>query len=113
MPVIGPAIRVLSLLGRLDGSCRCGPRGEPDHSLHVIDDVGEADFGSGPGDADGADEQAHRPFLPGEDVLDRRAHCRFARVGASCTTRHPPALGLLLVDLRAHQTAGQKGLVRL
>lgn len=28
-------------------------------------------------DADGADEQAHRLLLPGEDVLDRRGHRRF------------------------------------
>jgi len=28
-------------------------------SLHVIDDIGHADFGSGPVDADGSDEQSH------------------------------------------------------
>jgi hypothetical protein len=31
--------------------------------------------------ADGADEQAYRPLLPGEDMLNRRAHRRLAGIG--------------------------------
>src|SRR5215472_9915225 len=56
----------LRILGSLaDRSCCCGLGAEPDHALHVIDEVCEADFGSRSGDADGADKQPHRPFLPG------------------------------------------------
>ena len=38
---------------RFSGSCRCGAGGEPDHSLHIVDEVGEADLGFGSGNADG------------------------------------------------------------
>ncbi len=61
---------------------RCCLPHQPAHSMHVVDEVGEADPGSRSSNADGADEQAHRPFLPREDVLDRRPHGRlraFAR----------------------------------
>jgi hypothetical protein len=30
-----------------------GLDGEPEHSLHVVEDIGQADFGSGASDADG------------------------------------------------------------
>ena len=32
---------------------------EPDQALHVVDQIGHANLGSGPRDADGADEQGH------------------------------------------------------
>ena len=69
---------------RCGGTCRSGwydPPGEPDYSLHVVEEIGETDLCSRPSEADGADEQTHRPFLAGEDVLDRRAHRRFAGIG--------------------------------
>ena len=52
---------------------------QPNHSLHVLNEIGEADLGSRPGNADRA-EQAHRPFLPSEDMLDRRTDRRFAGI---------------------------------
>ena len=68
---------------------------QPGQPLHVIGEIGEADLGSGAGEADGADEQSHRPFLPGEDMLDCRAHCRFAGVGPGGAARHRFALEFL------------------
>ena len=60
---------------------------EPDHSLHVEDEVGEADFGPRAGNTDGADEQAHRPFRraktcsTAERTADLRALARAVRRG--------------------------------
>ena len=58
--------------GGFAGLSRCSLLDQPDHSLHVVKEIGEADLRSRSGYADGADEQAHRAFLPREDVLDRR-----------------------------------------
>ena len=55
-------------------SAWCHPMGEPNHSLHIVQQVDEADFGCRTGQADGANEQAHGSLLAGEDVLDRRAY---------------------------------------
>src|SRR5690349_1144803 len=81
--------------------------GEPKRSLHVVDDIGQADLGSGAGNADGADKQAHRPFLAGEDMLDRGAHLGLSIVGAGDAPRHRLALRLLAMDLRAQETVGE------
>ena len=43
---------------------------QPGQAAHVVDQVGEADLGGRPGEADGAHEQAHPGLLLGEDVLD-------------------------------------------
>src|SRR5580658_7134648 len=94
-------------------SGRRGLRGEPEHSLHVVKDVGQADLGSGAGNADGADKQAHRPLLSGEDVLDRGAHLGLSIVGAGDAPRHWLALRLLAVDLRTQETVGEIFLVGL
>ena len=48
-----------------------------------------------------------------EDVLDRRTHRRFAGIGPGGAARHRLALGLLAVDLRAQETAGEELLVGL
>jgi hypothetical protein len=56
----------------LRGLSRCSRLDQPDHSLHVVNEISEADLRSRSGYADGADEQAHRAFLSREDVLDRR-----------------------------------------
>ena len=42
----------------------------PDIADHVVGEVDHADFGSGPSDADGPDEQSHSGFLLGEYMLD-------------------------------------------
>ncbi len=43
-----------------------------DQPVEVVGDVGEREFRLGPGDADGADEEAEA-VLMGEDMLDRSA----------------------------------------
>jgi len=85
----------------------CGLRGEPDHPLHVVDEVGEADLGSRSGDAYRANIEAHRALLPGKDMLDRRAHCGFAAVGPGGAPGHWLAPRLLAVDLRAQAVIRQ------
>jgi hypothetical protein len=72
---------------------------QPDHSLHVVEEADDADLGSRAGDADGAGEQAHWSFLPGEDVLNHGAHRRFVSIGSRCAAWHRLAHGLLVVDL--------------
>jgi hypothetical protein len=74
--------------------------------------IGQTDLGSCSGDSDGADEQAHRPLLASEDMIDRRAHSRFAGIGPGGSARHRLAHGFLAVDLRARQAAGEEPLVR-
>jgi hypothetical protein len=54
------------------------------------------------GDADGADKQARRPFLAGEDVSDCRTHRRFAGIGAGGAARHT----LLAELIDPNNTAG-------
>jgi len=44
------------------------PACQPDHSLHVIGEIGEADYHCRPDQPDGADDKRHRPLLPGEDM---------------------------------------------
>jgi transposase InsO family protein len=47
----------------------CGLGSQPDHALHVVDEVGQADLGLRAVQADGADEQAHTSLLSGEDEI--------------------------------------------
>lgn len=42
-------------------------------SFEVVDQIGHADFGRCPGDADGSHEQLQAILLLGEDMLDTRA----------------------------------------
>lgn len=49
-------------------------------------------------DADGADEQAHLVFLPGEDVLDAGADFRFGGVGLGGPLGHRSAPRLPAMD---------------
>ena len=70
---------------------------QPDHSLHVVKKIGEADLHPGSGYTDGADEQAHRAFLPREDVLDRRTDRRFTGIGVSGMAWHRRAFRLLVM----------------
>ena len=53
---------------------------EPNQAFHVVDQIGHADLGSGPCDANGADEQGHGPFLRSEDMLDEGTDFRFPAV---------------------------------
>lgn len=46
---------------------------EPCEALEVIHQVGHADFDSGAGAADGADDKPHAMLLSRKDVLDRSA----------------------------------------
>jgi hypothetical protein len=72
---------------------------EPNHSLHIVQQVGEADFGCRTGQANGPDEQTHWPLLAGKDVFDRRAYCRFAGISSGRAARHRLAFGLFAMDL--------------
>ena len=54
----------------------------PDEAGEIVDQVGHADFRSGAGNADRADEQTHPGFLLREDVLDEGADLGTAAVGA-------------------------------
>lgn len=59
--------------GRLRSGWR-GPGLNPGEPADVVDDVGQADFGFGAGQADGTDDQAEASFLFGKDVLDPGPH---------------------------------------
>lgn len=56
-----------------EGSCRGRLAFPVEGTFEVEGDVGEADFGFGPLDADGADEQAHSVLLRGKDMLHSRS----------------------------------------
>ena len=86
---------------------------EPGQALHVVGEIGEADLGGGPGDADGADEQSHRSLLPGKHVFDRGTHPGFRRVGQSRPARHRPAPRFLAMNARAHAVVREPCLVLL
>jgi len=89
--------------GERPGLGNSEPIGQPDGALHVVDDVGEADLHGGAGDADGSDDEAHRPLLAGEDMIDRRAHLGLGSVGSGDARRHRLALW---------QTRGPRGVHR-
>ena len=79
---------------RRGGRLRSGRRGpglDPGEPADVVDDVGQADFGFGAGEADGTDDQAEAAFLFGKDVLDLGPHLRPPRVAAADVRRHRPA----------------------
>ena len=71
--------------GGLYGSSRCGLVDQPDHSLHIVGEIGEADFGSGADDPDGADEQAQawraKTCSTAAHTADLRALARAVRCG--------------------------------
>ena len=84
--------------GRLRRGSGQGGSREPDHSAHVVGEVGEPDLHLGPGEADGSDDHAHGPLLPGEDMLDAGADLGLRGVGARGAPRHRLALRLLAMD---------------
>ena len=52
-----------------------------DETVHVVGKVDQRHLGSGAGDADGADDEAHRALLPGKDMLDAGTDARLLRIG--------------------------------
>ena len=86
---------------------------EPGQALHVMGEIGKADLGGGPGDADGTDEQPHRSLLPSKHVLDRGTHPGFRRVGQSRPARHRPTPRFLAMNARAHAVVREPCLVLL
>lgn len=50
--------------------------------------IGESEFGFGPMQADGADEEAKAVLLMGEDVLDLGPDGRFSGIGLCGCARH-------------------------
>jgi len=72
--------------------------------------IGNADLGFGPGDANGAHEEAHSHLLLREDMLDARADLRFRVVGVPRRLRHGSALGLLAMYLADEAVLVEEGL---
>jgi hypothetical protein len=70
---------------------------EPDEPAHVGGEVGQADLHFRPPQTDRANDEAHRPFLVSEHMLDRGADFRLERIGAPGALGHRLALGLLAV----------------
>ena len=70
-------------------------RAEPDEAAHVVDEVGEADLHGRPGKTEGADDEAHRPLLPGEDMFDAGADLRSRGVRPRRSLRHCLPAGFL------------------
>src|SRR5271168_3011995 len=71
---------------------------EEDEPPEVVDEIGHADLGFRPGDADGSDEEVHLVLLHGEDVFDAGADFGLERVGVPRRLRHGPARRLLAMD---------------
>ena len=69
-----------------------------DESVHFVDEGGVGDLGFGALDADGADEQPHLVFLPGEHMFDAGADFRFGGVGSGGAFGHRLAAWLLAMD---------------
>src|SRR5262245_49804177 len=77
---------------------------EPEQPAHVVNEIRQADLHGRPGEANGADEQAHPGFLLGEDVLDMGPDGRFSGIGSGGARRHRPAWRFLAMNA-AHQHA--------
>jgi hypothetical protein len=73
---------------------------EPDEPAHVVGEVGQADLHFRPPQTDRANDEAHRPFLVSEHMLDRGADFRLERIGAAGALGHRLALGLVAVNPR-------------
>ena len=76
---------VFCALWLISGGLR--PQFEPGQPAHVGDQVGKAELGRRPGQADRADEQAEPAFLGGEDMLDRDPDPRPGGVAAGDVRR--------------------------
>lgn len=79
-------------------SCRASGL-DPDHPLHVVDDVCQADPGLGSDHADGSHDQSHAMLLAGEDVLDVRPDAPAGCVAAAGGHGHRPTTGLAVLEL--------------
>lgn len=68
---------------------------------------------AGAGDTDGPHDEPHAVFLPGEHVLDCRAHGGSFCIGPGDAFGHRPARRLLLVDVAGEHPLGEERLVLL
>ena len=80
---------------------------EPHEAAHIVGEIGKPDPRRGPGNADRTDNQVHRSFLLGEDILDGRANLRLTPVGNARTQWHRLALRLFHVDARHEAVLGE------
>lgn len=86
---------------------------DPEEALEVVGEVGEPDLGPGPGQADGAHEQAEA-MLPGRDHrLHPGADLGAGAAGLALGRRQVVAGLAPEVDLRAPAVLGQMGFVDL
>lgn len=69
-----------------------------DRTFEVVGEVGQGQFGFGPLDPDGPDEQAVAVVLVGKDMLDSGADRGLLRIGAGRGLGHRLASGLAPVD---------------
>lgn len=86
---------------------------DPEEALEVVGEVGELDLGPGPGQADGAHEQAEAVLLAGEHRPDGRADLGAGPVGLALRRRQIEARLSPEVDFRAPALLGQMGFVGL
>ena len=84
-----------------------------DQAVHIVGEIGEADFGFGTGQADGADHQAEAILLPGENMFDAGADARFLGIGRSRRLGHGTAARFLAVDLALKHVLGEPAFVGL
>ena len=92
-----------SAVRRLRSALAVTPRGsscaQPDAAAHGVGEVGQADP-LRPRQADGADDERHRPLLMGEYVFDGSADLGLRRVGAARALGHRLAFGLPAMNAR-------------
>jgi hypothetical protein len=112
-PVLGGA--ALRLPGEawrsLPGSGKRRLALQPEQAAHVVDEVGEADLGYRPRQAEGAHEQAHPVLLLGKDVLDMSPDDGLRRVRLGRADRHRATLWLLAMNVAHEHALAQKVLV--
>lgn len=84
-----------------------------DERIHVVGEVGQRHLGGGAGDADGADRQAHRALLAGEDTLDAGPDARILRIGPGGALGRGSPPRRLAVDAADAAVSLQPGLLGL
>lgn len=82
-------------------------------TVHVVCKIGEGEFDLGPGQTDGADEQAEAIFLMGEDVLNSGADGGFFAIGAGSCLRHRLSIRLAAVNAAGEHIPVLPRLIRL
>jgi len=84
---------------------------EPGKALEVIDEVHHLYLDAG--DADGAYDELHAVFLPGEHVLERRADGGAPGIGPGNALGHSTAVRFPLVDVACEHALGEERLALL